>query len=150
RSVHFCSDGLALPPSDYARLLARLAEGEGIAADEFSRGGAVARLEERMAAVLGKETAVFMPSGTLANILAVRLLARRGRRVLVQRESHLYNDVGDGAQELTGLTLIPLARDQASFSLAEVAAEVARAAEGRVATPVGVISIESPVRRLAG
>ncbi len=150
RPVHFCADGLALSPSDYAQLLARLAEEDGIAADEFSRGGAVARLEERMAAALGKETAVFMPSGTLANLLAVRLLARRGRRVLVQRESHLYNDVGDGAQELGGLTLIPLVPGQATFSLAEVAAEAARAEEGRVATPIGAISIESPVRRLAG
>jgi threonine aldolase len=77
-------------------------------------------------------------------------LARRGRRVLVQRKSHLYNDVGDGVQELAGLTLIPLAPERATFGLAEVEAELARAEEGRVATPVGVISIESPVRRLAG
>jgi threonine aldolase len=150
RLVHFCADGLALSPADYVRLLARLAEADGIDADEFSRGGAVARLEERMAAILGKEAAVFMPSGTLANLLAIRLLAQRGRRVLVQRESHLYNDVGDGAQELAGLTLIPLAPERATFSLAEVEAEAARAEEGRVATPVGAISIESPVRRLAG
>jgi threonine aldolase len=141
---------LALSPADYARLLTYLAEESGIEADEFSYGGAVARLEQRMAAMLGKETAVFMPSGTLANNLALRLLAQRGRRVLVQRESHIYNDTGDGAQELAGLTLIPLAPDRASFTLEEAAAEVERAETGRVLTPVGVISIESPVRRLAG
>src|SRR6516164_7732102 len=150
RSVHFRSDGLALSPAEYARLLARLAENGGIAADEFSRDGAVARLEERVAAMLGKEAAVFLPSGTLANHLALRLLAQRGRRVLVQRESHIYNDTGDCAQELSGLTLIPLAPERATFDLAEAAAEVSRAKEGRVATPVGVISIESPVRRVAG
>ena len=148
--VHFRSDGLALSPAEYARLLARLAAEDGIAADEFSRDGVVARLEERMAAMLGKEMAVFLPSGTLANYLALRLLAQRGRRVLVQRESHIYNDTGDGAQELSGLTLISLAPERATFTLAEVAAEVACAEEGRVATPVGVISIESPVRRVAG
>jgi len=59
--------------------------------DEFSRDGVVARLEERMAALLGKETALFLPSGTLANHLAFRVLAQRGRRVLVQRESHIYS-----------------------------------------------------------
>jgi len=85
--VHFRSDGVALSPIEYARLLTRLAEDGGIVADEFSREGVVATLEERMAAMLGKETAVFMPSGTLANHLALRLLAQRGRRVLVQRES---------------------------------------------------------------
>ena len=93
RGVHFRSDGLALSPAEYANLLARLAEIDGIAADEFSREGAVARLEERMAALLGKETALFLPSGTLANHLALRVLARRGRRVLVQRESHIYRAI---------------------------------------------------------
>jgi threonine aldolase len=150
RSIHFRSDGLALSPAEYANLLARLAEVDGIAADEFSREGAVARLEERMAALLGKEMAFFVPSGTLANHLALRVLAQRGRRVLVQRESHIYNDSGDCSQELSGLTLIPLAPRHATFDLAEVSAEVDRAEEGRVSTPVGVISIESPVRRVVG
>jgi threonine aldolase len=148
--VHFRSDGLSLSTAEYARLLVHLAEVSGIDVDEFSRGGVVAQLEQRMAETLGKETAVFLPSGTLANNLALRLLAERGRRVLVQRESHIYNDTGDGAQELIGLTLIPLARERATFTLEAAAAEVERAEAGRVLTPVGVISIESPVRRLAG
>ena len=148
--VHFCSDGLALSPAAYSRLLTRLAEQSGVIADEFSRDGIVAVLEERMAEMLGTEMALFMPSGTLANNLALRLLARRGRRVLVQRESHIYNDSGDCAQELSGLSLVPLAPERATFTLAEVEAEVARAEEGRVSTPVGAISIESPVRRVLG
>ena len=148
--IHFRSDGLALSTAEYARLLTRLEENEGIAADEFSRDGVVTRLEERMAVMLGKETAVFLPSGTLANHLALRLLARRGRRVLVQRESHIYNDSGDCVQALSGLTLIPLSPGRATFEVDEVATEVVRAEEGRVATPVGVISIESPVRRVVG
>src|ERR1700738_5257451 len=147
---HFRSDGLALSPAEYSRLLVRLAEERGIAADEFSREGIVAELEQRMAALLGKEMALFLPSGTLANHLALRLLATRGRRVLVQRESHIYNDAGDCMQELSGLTLIPLAPERATFDLAEAAAEIARAEEGRVATPVGAISIESPVRGVVG
>jgi threonine aldolase len=149
-SIHFRSDGLAQSPAEYARLLVRLAKNERIVADEFSRDGIVTQLEERIAAMLGKEAAVFLPSGTLANHLALRLLARSGRRVLVQRESHIYNDAGDCVQELSGLTLIPLAPERATFGLAEAAAEVARAEEGRVATPVGAISIESPVRRVGG
>src|SRR5262245_11551530 len=150
RIVHFRSDGLALSPTEYAELLTRLAKNGEITADEFSRDGTVAALEERMAAVLDKEAAVFLPSGTLANHLALRLLAKSGRRVLVQRESHIYNDTGDCAQELSGLTLIPLAAGRATFELAEVEAEIARQDEARVATPIGVISIESPVRRLQG
>ena len=150
RTVHFRSDGLALSPAEYTRLLVQLAEEPRIAADEFSREGVVLELEERMAALLGKEMALFLPSGTLANHLALRVFATRGRRVLVQRESHIYNDTGDCTQELSGLTLIPLAPQRATFTLAEVEAEIARLPDARVSTPVGVISIESPVRRLQG
>src|SRR5262249_30610717 len=149
-TVHFRSDGLALSPGEYSDLLVRIAADGGIAADEFSREGVVAELEDRMAALLGKETAIFLPSGTLANHLALRLLAKRGRRILVQRESHIYNDSGDCVQELSGLTLVPLAPERASFSLDDVESEVARAEDGRVSTPVGVISIETPVRRVRG
>ena len=148
--MHFRSDGLALSPAEYARLLVQLAEDRGIPADEFSREGVVAELEQRVAALLGKEMALFLPSGTLANHLALRLLATSGHRVLVQRESHIYNDTGDCTQELSGLTLIPLAPQRATFTLAEVEAEIARLPEARVSTPIGVISIKSPVRRLQG
>jgi threonine aldolase len=149
-TVHFCSDGLALNPAQYAALLVRLTKAGAIEADEFSLGGIVARLEERMAALLGKEAAIYMPSGTLANHLALRLLAKCGRRVLVQQQSHLYNDVGDCTQELSGLTLVPLGRYGANFTLAEVETAIAEAESGRVRAPVGAISIESPVRRLQG
>ena len=150
RTVQFRSDGLALSPADYTRLLARLAEDPGIATDDYSRHGVVALLEQEMAALLGKEMAVYLPTGTLANHLAVRLLARGGRRVLVQQESHLYNDAGDCAQQLSGLTLVPLAPGNATFTLAELEAEMRRVETGRVRTAVGAISIELPVRRVLG
>jgi threonine aldolase len=150
RTVQFRSDSLALSPADYARLLARLAENPGIQVDEYSRHGVVRLLEKRMAAILGKEMAIYLPTGTLANHLAVRLLAGNRRRVLVQQESHLYNDAGDCAQQLSGLALVPLASGQASFTLNEVSSEIQRAESGRVHTRFGVISIESPVRRAFG
>lgn len=148
--VQFRSDGLGLSPAAYARLLVEIAEARGIAPDDYSRDGVVAELEARMAALLRKETAIFLPTGTLANHLAVRLLAVRGRRILVQQESHLWNDEGDCAQSLSGLTLVPLAPGRATVRLAEVESAVAGAPEMRVAVPVGAISIETPVRRVAG
>src|SRR6266446_9087778 len=150
RIVQFRSDGLGLSPSACARLLAEITETRGIAPDDYSRGGVVAELEARMAALLGKEAAIFLPTGTLANHLAVRLLARGGRRILVQQESHLWNDEGDCATQLSGLTLVPLASGRATFTLAEVEQAVEGGPEMRVAVPVGAISIETPVRRVAG
>jgi threonine aldolase len=142
-------DGLGESPAEFAALLQKLSG--GIAPDEYSRGGEVEGLEKLFARLLGTERAVFVPSGTLANHLAVRRLARgRGTRVLLQADSHLYNDSGDCAERLSGLNLVPLAPGSATFTRADVEAALARAASGRVATGVGVISIESPVRRLHG
>jgi threonine aldolase len=149
-TVNFHSDGLALSPADYARLLGALAEHPGIEVDSYSRDGVVGLLELEMAKLLGKEMAVYLPTGTLANHLAVRVLAGGRRRVLVQQESHLYNDAGDCAQQLSGLALSPLAAGQAAFTLEQVDFEIRRLETGRVRTAVGAISIESPVRRASG
>jgi len=141
-------DGLGLTPTEFAALLERLSA--AIVPDEYSLGGEVAQLEAFFAQVLGKERAVFLPSGTLANQLAVRKLSRGKPRVIVQEQSHLYNDSGDCAQRLSALNLVPLATGRATFTRVDVERELARTASGRVATGVGVISIESPVRRLHG
>src|SRR5437588_11963465 len=124
-------DGIAHTPVQYAQLLERLAP----APDSYSIGGVVEQLETRVATVLGKETAVWLPTGTLANHLAVRLLAGNRRRVLVQAESHLYNDCGDCAQTLSQLNLIPLAPGRATFTMDDVQQAARDSAEGRVLTP---------------
>jgi threonine aldolase len=144
--VYAYGDGIPHTPAEYSQLLTRLA----IEPDDYSRGGIVEKLETRMAALLGKETAVWVPTGTLANHLAVRLLAGEKRRVLVQADSHLYNDTGDCAQTLSGLTLIPLARGSATFTLADVERAAGDSEHGRVATAIGAIQIETPVRRRVG
>jgi threonine aldolase len=91
-----------------------------------------------------------MPTGTLANQLAIRVLAGERRRVIVQDVSHVYNDTGDACQTLSSLTLLPLGPGEASFAWRDVEAAFRRTESGRVAAPIGAISIESPVRRLSG
>jgi len=150
KEVKLRGDGLALSPEEYSRLLARLTESGAVEADYYSNGGAVEQMEKRFAEILGKERAVFFPTGTLANHVAVRELAGNDRRVIVQAESHVYNDSGDCIQTVSGLNLIPLAKGEATFSVEEVEGVLRRTSAGRVKTNVGVISIENPVRRKLG
>lgn len=70
--------------------------------------------------------------------------------MIVQQESHVYNDTGDSSQVLSNLNLIPLAANKATFTTEEVDVVVKKTESGRVASKVGVISIESPVRRNQG
>lgn len=149
--VYAVGDGVPLTPEEYTRVLADSVSREKLAmVDDYSRGGVVEKLEVRMASLLGKEAAVWLPTGTLANHLAVRLLAGSKRRVLVQAESHLFNDSGDCAQTLSGLHLIPLAPGHATFSLEQAEQAFNDSLQGRVETPVGAIQIETPVRRRSG
>ena len=150
RIVHLSGDGIGLSPRGYTSLLGELTRELEVREDNYLLGGEVERFEQHWAALLGKETAVFMPSGTLANQLALRALAGHRRRVVVPEMSHVYNDTGDACQTISSLTLIPLAPGAATFTRGDVEAVLARTASGRVAADVGAILIESPVRRLSG
>ena len=133
-----------------ASLLQRLTGSRNISEDTYLLGGEIEAFEQEWASLLGKEAAIFMPSGTLANHMAVRALAGERRRVIVPEMSHIYNDTGDGCQTLSGLTLLPLAAGAATFTVEHVQAVLARTASGRVAASVGAVVIESPIRRLSG
>ena len=146
----FTGDGLNLSPREYIQLLSSLTEKDKLEADYYSLNGCVEELEIKFAKLLGKEAAVFMPTGTLANHIAIRTLAGENKRAIVQQESHVYNDTGDGCEVLSNLNLVPLGAGKAGFTLEEVNDVVERTAGGRVASKVGVISIESPVRRKQG
>jgi threonine aldolase len=148
--VHTSGDGIGITPREYAALLDKLCAGKEVNEDNYLLGGEVEEFEKHWATLLGKETAVFMPSGTLANHLALRTLAGSKRRVIVPEMSHVYNDTGDACQTLSGLTLMPLGPNKATFTKADVEAVLTRTAGGRVATDVGAILIETPIRRLTG
>ena len=130
--------------------MAWLESDAGMDTDSYSLGGTVAELERRFAETLGKEAAIFMPTGTLANNLAIRALCGAKPRAVVQEQSHVYNDTGDGVTQLSGINLVPLGKDRAYFTLEELEAAVKGSETGRVANPVGAMMIESPVRRQMG
>ena len=149
-AVVFRGDGEPKSPDLMAQRLAQIAESVGIEADNYSLGGTVEELETRFAQLLGKEAAIFMPTGTLANHLAIRNLCGGRPRAIIQEQSHIYHDIGDCVQRLSGINLVPLAPARPYFTLEEVKSAVETAAGGRVLTPVGALAIESPVRRQNG
>ena len=149
-AVVFRGDGEPKTPESLVARLSDIAGRREIEADDFSNGGVVRELEERFAGLLGKEDAVFMPSGTLANHLAIRMLCAGKPRAIVQEQSHLYQDTGDCVQQLSGIHLVPLAAGRTYFTLDEVRSAVEESTSGRVAAPVGALMIESPVRRQHG
>jgi len=143
-SVHMMGEGLFLSPADKATAISALVAGDEFATDRYLIGGAVERLEIRMAELLGKEAAVFLPTGTLANHLAIRVLAGPRRVAIAEDDSHLVNDAGDCLQALSGIRLETVA---GPADVAGIEAALKRLRQRRFAPEVGVISLESPSRR---
>ncbi len=147
KQIDFIHDGTELSPKEYTDLLMKLVDEGKVKVDNYSNGGIVEELENKFAALLGKESAVFMPTGTLANHIAVRMLANNNRRIIVQEQSHFYNDSGDCAETLSGLNLITTGENAVDFSVNDVINIANQTKTGRVETRIGVIAIETPVRR---
>ena len=150
RSVLLMGDAVPLPPMERARHLLQLVERSPEANDSYLAGGAVEQLEARFAALLGKTDAAFLPTGTLANNLAMRVLCGENRHALVQHDSHLYLDESNAASTVNNLHLVPLAEGRAAPTLDEVQAAIDEAEHGPYPLNVGAISLESPVRRADG
>jgi threonine aldolase len=140
RAVYLSGDALVMTDAERIQELARLMGKYDKFSDVYLAAGAVTELEQKMAEMLGKEDAAFLPTGTLANNLAVRVLCGERRHVLVQ----------DSASLLSGINLVPLAAGKAAPGYDEVAAAIDLAENGRFPIAVGAISLESPVRRADG
>jgi threonine aldolase len=68
----------------------------------------VRRLEERVATMLGKERALFFPSGTMANQTGVWVNTRRGTEILLDAGAHIMHYEAGGAAALSGVQVHPV------------------------------------------
>ncbi|MEM9762784.1 MAG: GntG family PLP-dependent aldolase [Pseudomonadota bacterium] len=80
-------------------------------------------LEERVAALLGKEAALFLPSGTMCNEIALRVWLRPGDALIGDRACHIITSEGGGPAALAGAMVHPIDTEDGIFD-----AESARAA----------------------
>src|SRR5829696_4598168 len=88
-------------PSDKMRAAMAAAE---VGDDVFGEDPAVNRLQERLAALLGKEAALFVPSGTMSNQVCVRAHTQPGDELLCDANCHIYNYEAGGPAVLSGVT----------------------------------------------
>jgi len=82
----------------------------------------VAELERRVAAMLAKEAAVFVPSGTMANQLAIRSLCESGDEIVAHRDSHIIHYETGAPAALSGCMIRPLDGEGGLFDASAVMA----------------------------
>ena len=76
--------------------------------DVWGEDPTVIELQDRLAALLGKEAALFVPSGTMSNLIGVRLHCRSGEAMICEAESHVYYYEQGGYAQVNGVAARPL------------------------------------------
>jgi threonine aldolase len=82
--------------------------GAEVGDDVYGEDPSVNRLQERAADLFGKEAALFVPSGTMGNQIAVKLHTKPGQEIIMEERSHIYNFELGMASVLSGATVRPL------------------------------------------
>ncbi|MEX0427453.1 low specificity L-threonine aldolase [Nocardioides sp. DS6] len=95
------SDTVTRPTEAMRAAMARAEVGD----DVYGEDPTVTRLEERVAEMFGKQAAVFMPTGSLANVLAVRALVGPGEEVLCESAAHIARAELGAHGAVSGLTM---------------------------------------------
>ncbi|MGF1561092.1 MAG: threonine aldolase family protein [Geminicoccaceae bacterium] len=94
------------------------------------------------AALLGHERAMFLPSGTMANEIAILVHCRPGDEILCDRSAHILNLEGAGPSALAGAQVTGLPGERGVFTAADVAASV-RDPANRYAPQTRLVAIEN-------
>jgi len=104
RAIDLRSDTVTRPDAAMYRAMTSAPLGD----DVFGDDPTVKRLEERAAELLGKAAALFVPSGTMGNTIAVAVHCRPGDEVILERSSHSYNFECGGIARLWGVQAVPI------------------------------------------
>ncbi len=131
KSVREMVDGVSASPLSLER------------GDHYGKGGVVTDLEIRCAELLGKEAAVFMPSGVMAQLIALRIWSDQSgvRRVAFHPKCHLEIHEEDAYRHLHQLESVLLAEPDRLFSLEDLEA---------IPLPISTLLIELPQREIGG
>ena len=95
---------------------------------------------DRMAALLGKEAAVFLPSGTMCNVVAILTHCGKGDEVLAHETSHILHSEGGAHAAFTGVQILPLKGPRGMFTADDVRAVIRP--RTRYAPPQRLLEVE--------
>ena len=86
-TVDLRSDTVTKPTPEMRRAMSEAEVGD----DVYAEDPTVNRLEQRAAEIFGREAAIFVPSGTMGNTIAIKLHTRPGQEVICEERGHIYN-----------------------------------------------------------
>ena len=99
--VDLRSDTVTQPTPEMREIMSSAIVGDDVLGDDPN----VNELQRRMAEMLGKEAAIFIPSGTMSNAIAIRAHTNPGDEIITERYSHIYVYEGGGYAALSGCSV---------------------------------------------
>jgi threonine aldolase len=99
------SDTVTRPTAEMRAAMAAAEVGD----DVYMEDPTVNRLQERAAEIFGREEAIFVPSGTMGNQIAVRLLTSPGQEVITEERGHIFNYEMAAMAAISGVLARPVA-----------------------------------------
>ena len=114
------SDTVTKPSAEMRQAMAEAEVGD----DVFAEDPTVNRLQEKVAAILGKESALFVPSGTMGNEISLNCHTRPGDEVICEYGCHIYNYESGAAPFLSGVQLRPIRGKHGMITVEDVEAVI--------------------------
>ena len=132
------SDTVTRPTPAMRRAMANAEVGD----DVYLEDPTVNRLQERAAELLGKEAALFVPSGTMGNQICVRLHTRPGTEVVLEERSHIFNYEMGASAVLSGVTFRSVRGENGVLDWNAVSRAIHHGAPYYV-TPTSLVALEN-------
>jgi len=114
------SDTVTLPTEEMLEAIRNAKLGD----DVYREDPTVNKLEEMAAKKIGKEAAMLVPSGTMANIVSVMANTKRGDSVILEAESHIYWYEVGGISAIAGVLPIPVKGEMGVMDPSDIAASI--------------------------
>jgi len=114
------SDTVTLPTPEMREEMYKAFVGD----DVFGDDPTINNFEERVAEILGKEAAVYMPSGTMTNQVAIRTHTEPGDEILLEQSAHVYFNEAGATAALSGAICRLISGDRGVFGADEMEAAI--------------------------
>ena len=101
------SDTLTLPSKEMKEMMFSVKLGD----DVFGEDPTVNLLEQKVAEMFGMDSAIYCPSGTMTNQIAINIHTQPGDEIICSRESHIYNYEGGGVAKNSGASVRLIERE---------------------------------------
>jgi threonine aldolase len=144
-AIDLRSDTVTLPSPAMRRVMADAEVGD----DQYGEDPSANRLQEEFAALVGKQAALFMPSGTMANEVAIRTLTQPGDDVIAPWEPHLVLHETGAAAAISGVQFTFVGGTDGRFTEADFVA-ACKPRDHLIYPPTTLVTVENTHNRAGG